>query len=157
MAFSVLRHLDIVVRSRKDETSHHCERLSGGHEKIRLSTFVLVRAHGIGKDEHSAQYVYMLQTVPILLPFLLSLKHCFIYRPSSSGAIKGQGFNWLVLMISKSKGGECFPNFRLKNLACLLARIVDWHHHSLSKDWIHFDSDISGTPVTVTVLPCLSF
>lgn len=97
--------------------------------------------------------LYLLQTVPIKLPasfFTTYKKICrnFIW------AAKSPRLSWEKMTTPKIKGGLSLPDIHKYHSACHLTRIIDWHIHKSTKDWV--DLEDSFAPVPIAHLPWIN-
>lgn len=93
--------------------------------------------------------LYVLQTVPINLPpsfFKTYKKLCrnFIW------AHKPPRFSWDRMTLPKPKGGLGLPDIHKYYTACHLTRVIDWHIHTRSKDWIALEDSCDSIPLSNT-------
>lgn len=90
--------------------------------------------------------LYLLQAIPIKLPpsFFTSYKHMcrtFIWASKSLRLV------WDRLILPKLLGGLGLPDIQKYHWACHLTRIVDWHVHSHTKDWIKLENATTDVPL----------
>lgn len=90
--------------------------------------------------------LYLLRTLPIKIPHsffkklhALQMKFIWAHKPPR---IKAS-----LLTRPKNLGGLGIPDFKSYYHATHLARIIDWHCHSKSKDWVTIENDVSSIPL----------
>lgn len=93
--------------------------------------------------------LYLLQTIPIKLPntFLRSISKInrnFIWNQ------KHPRTRYSQLIKPKAKGVIGLPNIHHYYWACHLQRIVDWHTHQKTKDWVTLENSFSPHSITGT-------
>lgn len=91
--------------------------------------------------------LYILQTIPIKLPasfFVTCKRMCrnFIW------ASKSPRLSWDRMTLPKLKGGLGLPDIHKYHAACHLTRIIDWHVHKLTKDWITIEESFAQVPLS---------
>lgn len=90
--------------------------------------------------------LYLLRTLPIKIPqsffkTLHSLQIKFIW------AHKPPRIKSTLLTRPKVMGGLGVPDFKAYYHASHIARIIDWHCHSILKDWVSIENDMSVIPL----------
>lgn len=101
----------------------------------------------ISKMNISPCILYILQTVPIKLPlsfFTMYKRLCrnFIW------ASKSPRLSWDRMTLPKLTGGLGLPDIQRYHWACHLTRIIDWHVHKSTKDWITIEDSFAQLPLS---------
>lgn len=109
-------------------------------------TFLVVWRIAILKMNVLPRLLYLFQAISITLPpsFFLSYKWICRNLVRSSKAPRP---SWERLTLPKLRGGLNLPDIQKHHWACLLTRIVDWHIHEQSKDWVQLEKSFAQTPV----------
>lgn len=114
--------------------------------KWHLGSFSWLGRIAILKMNILPRILYLLQAIPINLPtsFFLSYKRIcrnFIW------ATKAPRLSWVRLTLPKQLGGLGLPDIQKYHWACHLTRVVDWHIHRPSKDWITLEDSLTSIPI----------
>lgn len=91
--------------------------------------------------------LYLFQTLPIHIPgsFFMTYKRlCRNFIWSS----KAPKLSWERLTLPRSKGGIGLPDIYKYHWACLLTRVIDWHVHADTKDWVRLEESFAGIPIS---------
>lgn len=97
--------------------------------------------------------LYLLQTIPILLPLSFFATYKRICR-KFIWLSKQPRLNWHRLTLPKLQGGLQVPDIQTYYRVCHLARIVDWHIHSREKEWVHIEN--AFTKILLKLLPWIN-
>lgn len=90
------------------------------------------------------QLLYLLRSLPVRIP-LLFFKHlqstliCFLWRH------KKPRVKFTLLARPKERGGMGLPHFHNYYLASHLTRVIDWHCHDKSKDWVQLEEALTSS------------
>lgn len=91
--------------------------------------------------------LYILQTIPIKLPPTFFKTYKQLCR-SFIWAHKSPRISWDRMILPKLKGGLGLPDIRRYHDACHIPRIIDWHLHAHSKDWITIEDSYAQIPLS---------
>lgn len=90
--------------------------------------------------------LYLFQTLPIKIPVTFFSTYKQICK-DFTWASKHTRIGWGRLMIPKLKGGIELPDVHKYYWSCRLTRIVDWHVHVATKDWVGLEESFSHLPI----------
>lgn len=98
--------------------------------------------------------LYLFQTVPIKIPLSFFTNYKQLCR-NVIWASKSPRLSWDKMTLPKSKGGLGLPDVHRYQWSCHLTRIIDWHIHRPTKDWITIEESFAQVPLSH--LPWIDF
>lgn len=90
--------------------------------------------------------LYLIRALPVKIP-LSFFKSLHPIEMKFIWAHKPPRIRSTLLTRSKERGGMGIPDFKAYYFASHVARIIDWHCHSASKDWISIESYLVPAPL----------
>lgn len=98
--------------------------------------------------------LYLLRSLPIKIPqsFFKALQSVLL---EFLWGHKKARIKFQLLTRPKEQGGMGIPNFYNYYLASHLTRVIDWHCHTESKDWVLLEASLYQTPLKFSPLDTL--
>lgn len=123
--------------------------IQGDLQKWNLGSFSWLGRIAILKMNILPRILYLLQALPISLPASFFASYKLLSR-TFVWASKTPRIGWDRLVLPKRLGGLGLPDLQKYHWACHLTRLVDWHIHRPSKDWIALEASFAHLPLANT-------